>query len=54
MSTFGTSGFGQMEESFGGRRLSALPYAPPRVGPSSRVGSSVGASFHVRFLPGHR
>ena len=54
MPTFGTNGFGQMQESFGERRLSAHPYAPPMAGPSGRVESSIGASSHVRVLPGHR
>lgn len=37
------------------RRLSSHPHphAPARLGPSGRVGSSLGTSSHVRVLHGH-
>ena len=57
MPDFGSGGqissLGQVQESLGGRRLSSHPYAPPRVGLSGRIGSSIGASSHVRVHAGH-
>lgn len=36
------------------RRLSSHPHAPARLGPSGKVGSSLGTSSHVRVLHGHK
>lgn len=44
----------QLREHTAGRRLSSYPHVPPRIGPSGRMGSSIGSSSHMRVLQGHR
>lgn len=43
-----------LRENFHGRRVSSHVHAPARIGPSGRVGSSIGSSSHVRVLHPHR
>lgn len=42
----------QLREHGGVRKASSHPHAPPRVGPSGRMGSSIGSSSHMRVLQG--
>ena len=55
MPTFGTfimpTGSERVHGTFTGRRISTHPQTIPRTGPSGSIGSSIGASSHVRIMP---
>ena len=55
MPTFGTviiaTGSERGHGTFTGRKMSPHSHTPPRAGPRGSIGSSIGASSHVRIIP---